>query len=423
MFRTLFAIALRHLFGRKRQTFTTITGVAVSTMVLITTISLTRGLLDSFVETIVDVAPHITIKGEPVDPLPVDLLSDPQVSRYAFVDENVQKEERKEVRNYRQILLDILSSGSYAEEVVAASPYVESRVIVIKGNTSQPILMKGVMIEQENAISGIGERLGTGDLAFFEKTPNALLVGRTVAMDLGLELHDEVTVVPVSGPARQCKVAGIFFSGVNAVDNTVFVSLKFGQLLESMPADKVTGIGLRVRDPLANEQLAAELERVTGYICATWQEENASVLSLFNRIGYIVFSLVAFVGVVSGFGVANILVTTVFEKSRDIAIMKSCGFPAGALVGMFILEGFIVGFAGALAGGVLATGSINILANIPVEASQGPLTKTGFSMSWNPFYFLFVIFLTVLISTIAATIPSTRAAKLEPVQVLRDSSL
>lgn len=224
MLRTLLTIALRHLSGRRRQTLTTITGVAVSTMVLITTISLTRGLLDSFVETIVDVAPHITIKGEPVDPLPIDLMSDSGKLRYAFVDENIQKEDRKEVRNYRQIV-NILESVNYAEQVVAVSPYVDSRVIVIKGNTNQPILMKGVMIEQENLISRVGERLVAGDLAFFEKTPNALLVGKTVALDLGLELHDEISVVPASGPARQCKVAGVFFSGVNAVDNTVFVSL------------------------------------------------------------------------------------------------------------------------------------------------------------------------------------------------------
>ncbi len=422
MVRTLFSIALRHLFGRKRQSLTTIAGVAVSTMVLITTISLTRGLLDSFVATIVDVAPHIIIEGKPIESLPVDLLSDAEVQRHAFVDENIQKEERDEVRNYRQVL-EVLDSKQYAGEVVAVSPFIESRVIVIKGNKSQPISMKGVVIERENAISGIEDKLTAGDLAFFETTPNALLVGRTVAMDMGLELHDEVSVVPVSGPVRQCKVAGIFFSGVNAIDNTVFVSLKFGQILENLPADKVSGIGVKVVDPLANEPLAGVLERVTGYNCVTWQEDNASVLSLFNRIGFIVFSLVAFVGVVSGFGVANILVTTVFEKSRDIAIMKSYGFSAGSLVGMFILEGFLVGFAGTLAGGVLATGSINLLAHIPVETSQGPLTKTGFSMSWNPLYFLFVMLLTVFISTIAATIPSTRAAKLEPVEVLRDSSL
>lgn len=422
MVRTLFSIALRHLFGRKRQSLTTIAGVAVSTMVLITTISLTRGLLDSFVATIVDVAPHIIIEGKPIESLPVDLLSDAEVQRHAFVDENIQKEERDEVRNYRQVL-EVLDSKQYAGEVVAVSPFIESRVIVIKGNKSQPISMKGVVIERENAISGIEDKLTAGDLAFFETTPNALLVGRTVAMDMGLELHDEVSVVPVSGPVRQCKVAGIFFSGVNAIDNTVFVSLKFGQILENLPADKVSGIGVKVVDPLANEPLAGVFERVTGYNCVTWQEDNASVLSLFNRIGFIVFSLVAFVGVVSGFGVANILVTTVFEKSRDIAIMKSYGFSAGSLVGMFILEGFLVGFAGTLAGGVLATGSINLLAHIPVETSQGPLTKTGFSMSWNPLYFLFVMLLTVFISTIAATIPSTRAAKLEPVEVLRDSSL
>ncbi len=422
MFRTLFSIALRHLFGRKRQTLTTIAGVAVSTMVLITTISLTRGLLDSFVETIVDVASHITVKGEPLKKLPPDILSDPEALRLAFIDENIQKEERKEVRNFRQVM-GTLGSADYSEEITAVSPYVESRVIVIKGNKNRPLSLKGVMIEQENAISGIRDRLTGGSLSYFKKTPNAVLVGRTIAEDMNLELYDEVTIVPPSGPARQYKVTGIFFSGVNAVDKTLYVSLKAGQILEALPADKVSGIGLKVADPLDNQTLARKLENATGYRCVTWQEENASVLLLFNRIGYIVISLVAFVAVVSGFGVANILVTTVFEKSRDIAIMKSCGFPAGMLVGMFILEGVLVGFAGSIVGGFLATGSMSFLENLPVQGSQGPITRTGFSMSWNPVYFVFVIFLTVFISTIAATIPSARAAKLEPVQVLRDSSL
>ena len=422
MLKTLFDIAVRHLLGRRRQTLTTIFGVAVSTMVLITTNSLTRGLLDSFVETIVNVAPHITLKGEKINPMPVNLFEADGMSAVAFVDDNIQKLDREEVRNYRQIL-EVFSSPQYQKQVVVASPYVVSQVMAVKGSRNQPLLLKGVQIEKENAISGIQKKLLEGDIASFAKTSNALLVGRTVARDMNLKLNDDVIIIPASGASRQCKVAGIFFSGINAVDNSVFVSLKFGQIIEGLPSNKVSGIALKVVDPLNNSGLARELERITGYRCVTWQEENASILSLFTRIGYIVFSLVAFVGVVSGFGVANILVTTVFEKSRDIAIMKSFGFSALQLVGMFVLEGFMVGLAGALAGGVLAIGSINIFASLPIESSQGPLTKTGFSMSYNPIYFLVVIGITVLISTLAAILPSARAARLEPVGVLRDSSL
>ena len=422
MLKTLFAIAVRHLLGRRRQTLTTIFGVAISTMVLITTNSLTRGLLDSFIETIVNVAPHITVKGEKMRPMPVNILEGQRATGVAFVDNNIQKQEREEVRNYRQIL-SILSLPQYQKHVLAASPYVESQVMAVKGSRNQPLLLKGVMIEKEDAISGIGKKLLSGNIAMFEKTSNALLVGRTVARDMNLKLNDEVIIIPASGKSRQCKVAAIFFSGVNAVDNSVLVSLKFGQIIEGLPANKVSGIALKVDKPLDNALLARDLEKITGYRCLTWQEENASVLSLFARIGYIVFSLVAFVGVVSGFGVANILVTTVFEKSRDIAIMKSLGFSALQLVSMFVLEGFMVGLAGALAGGVLAIGSINLFATLPVESSQGPLTQTGFSMSYNPVYFFLIIGITVLISTLAAILPSARAAKLEPVSVLRDSSL
>ncbi|NMW19512.1 MAG: ABC transporter permease [Chlorobiaceae bacterium] len=422
MLKTLFAIAVRHLLGRRRQTLTTVFGVAISTMVLITTNSLTRGLLDSFIETIVNVAPHITVKGEKMRPMPVNILAGQRASGVAFVDNNIHKQEPEEVRNYRQIL-SVFSLPEYNKQVLAASPYVESQVMAVKGSRNQPLLLKGVLIDREDAISGIRKKLLAADIAMFEKTTNALLVGRTVARDMNLKFNDDVIIIPASGKSRQCKVAGIFFTGINAVDNCVLADLKLAQIIAGLPANKVSGIALKVNDPLDNTLLARDLEKITGYRCMTWQEENASVLSLFARIGYIVFSLVAFVGIVSGFGVANILVTTVFEKSRDIAIMKSLGFSALQLVSMFILEGFIVGLAGAVAGGVLAIGSINLFASLPIESSQGPITKTGFSMSYNPLYFFLVIGVTVIISTLAAILPSARAAKLEPVSVLRDSSL
>jgi len=422
MLKTLFDIAVRHLLGRRRQTLTTIFGVAISTMVLITTNSLMRGLLESFVETIVNVAPHITIKGEKMHPMPRNLLTQVDSSVVASVDDNIQTLEPEEVQNYRQILA-LFSTPEYKKKITAASPYVNAQVMAVKGSRNQPILLKGILLDREDAISGIQKKLVQGDVALFEKTTNALLVGRTVAKDMDLKMNDQVVVIPASGKSRQCKVAGIFFSGVNAVDNSVMVSLKFAQIIEGLPVNKVSGIALKVSDPFANASLSQELEQITGYHCVTWQKENASLLSLFTRIGYIVFSLVAFVGIVSGFGVANILVTTVFEKSRDIAIMKSLGFSASQLVSLFIFEGFMVGLGGAFTGGVLAIASIKLLASLPIESSQGALTKTGFSMSWNPLYFLLIIGVTVLISTLAAVLPSARAAKLEPVSVLRDSSL
>ncbi len=421
MFRTLFDIAIRHILGRRRQTLTTMLAVSVSTMVLITTISLTRGLLDSFSDTIIDAAPHISIKGEKIDPVPTNLFG-AAASGAAFVADHIGRNEPEEVRNYGRIL-DIVASPAFAGKVTAASPFVESQIMAVKGNRNQPVLLKGVEIDREERISHIGRSLVTGDLVLFRKTPDALLVGRSVAKDLGVELNDQITIISPDGQSRQGKVVGIFFTGINAVDNSILASLKLGQIVEGLPPNKVTGISLKVVDPLNNAQLAHDLERMTGYRCLTWQEENESVLVLFKRIGSIVLSLVGFVGVVSGFGVANILVTTVFEKSRDIAIMKSFGFSSAQMVGLFVFEGFLVGLGGAIAGGILATGSIGFLASLHIESSQGPLTKSGFSMSWNPWYFFFVIVVTVIISTIAAAIPSLRAARLEPVKVLRESNV
>jgi lipoprotein-releasing system permease protein len=201
MLKTLFDIALRHLLGRRRQTLTTIFGVAVSTMVLITTISLTRGLLDSFIDTIVNVAPHITIKGEKLNPVPVNIINRAGETRVSMVEDNIRKQEKEEVRNYRQIL-GMFSSSLYEKEVTASSPYVESQVMAVKGNRNQPILLKGVIIDRENEISGIAGKIQQGDLSVFRNSSNALLVGRTVARDMHLELNDEVVIIPASGKSR-----------------------------------------------------------------------------------------------------------------------------------------------------------------------------------------------------------------------------
>ena len=258
MLKTLLSIAVRHLLGRRRQTLTTIFGVAISTMVLITTNSLTRGLLDSFIETIVNVAPHITVKGEKMRPMPVDILAGQSAATVAIVENNIHKQEPEEVRNYRQIL-SVFSLPQYKTQVLAASPYVESQVMAVKGSRNQPLLLKGVLIDQENAISGIRNKLLAGDIAMFEKTTNALLVGRTVARDMNLKLNDEVIIIPASGKSRQCKVAGIFFSGINAVDNSVLAALKLAQIIEGLPSNKVSGIALKVDNPLDNAHLARDL--------------------------------------------------------------------------------------------------------------------------------------------------------------------
>lgn len=421
MFRTIFRIASGHLIGRRRQTITTLVGVAVSTMVLITTISLMRGLVDSFTESIVDITPHIIVRGEPVVPEQTDLITD-NGNKRAFVIDNVQKEDPEEVTNYRQILT-LVEDAPYDKLIQVASPYVTSQVMGIKGTANEPIQVIGVLIERENLVSKIEGNLKSGSLESLQKTPDGILVGQSIADNIGLELNDEITIVASSGVSKQVKVVGTFFTGIKAIDNSAFVNLKVGQLLERMPPNKVTGINLRVRNLLRNTELARELERVTGYRCETWQEANESVIALFNRIGYIVFALVGFVALVSGFGVANILVTTIYEKTRDIAIMKSFGFTERQIVGLFVLEGVLVGLGGALLGAILAVGTTNLLANIPTQSAQGPIVRTGFAMAQSPIYYLIPVVVTVLISTVAATIPSRRASKLEPVKVLRESNL
>ncbi|NTW50666.1 MAG: ABC transporter permease, partial [Chlorobiales bacterium] len=207
MFRTIFRIASGHLIGRRRQTLTTLVGVAVSTMVLITTISLMRGLVDSFTDSIVDITPHIIIRGEPVVPKPIDLITGDNGSNRAFVIDNVQEEDPEEVTNYRQILT-LAEEPPYDKLIQVASPYVSSQVMGIKGTANEPIQVIGVLIERENVVSKIEGNLKSGSLESLQKTPDGILVGQTIADNIDLKLNDEITIVASSGVSKQVKVVG-----------------------------------------------------------------------------------------------------------------------------------------------------------------------------------------------------------------------
>ena len=71
----------------------------------------------------------------------------------------------------------VMASPAFAGKVTAASPFVESQIMAVKGNRNQPVLLKGVEIDREERISHIGRSLVSGDLVLFRKTPDALLVG------------------------------------------------------------------------------------------------------------------------------------------------------------------------------------------------------------------------------------------------------
>src|SRR5690606_16316858 len=146
--------------------------------------------------------------------------------------------------------------------------------------------------------------------------------------------------------------------------------------------------------------VAARIERITGWETETWDETSAGILSVFRFLRILFLVVVGFVIVICGFGVANILITSVMEKQRDIAVMKSFGFSARGIVWIYLFQGLIIAAVGSLIGSVIGIIAIRLMAMMPSGSTGGvaPIASKTLQMSLDPWYFIVAIAGTLIVS-------------------------
>jgi hypothetical protein len=121
-------------------------------------------------------------------------------------------------------------------------------------------------------------------------------------------------------------------------EGEAFVLLKNAQVL-SERANAINEIQLRLEDPNDAPAVAARAEAQLGYKSVSWQEANESVLEALIVRNAVMYTVVAAIMLVAGFGIFNIVSTITHEKARDIAILKSLGFPQGDMQRLFVRPG------------------------------------------------------------------------------------
>lgn len=412
----LVMIAYRQLVNRRRQTFLTLLGVSVGVMVLITAVSLMDGLLQSFVQKIVQIAPHVIVSGEKVRPAVPDRLVESDTGTHVVFIKNVSRDEREVIKNYPRIE-SLIQEDSLVQLV---SPSVSTDVIGMFGTVSEPIQLFGILPSREDGIEKFSSSMVSGNFAELSRTPDGILIGNTVAKNFTLRVGDRMQIVAPSGRVYNVRVVGVFMTGINDIDDNCYVNMRLGQNIAGFSPDEASDLYIRVNDLPKDGIVARTIERETNYRATTWEEKAASVVSLFKMISGIVYFLVFFVIMVAGFGVANVLITNVLEKARDIAIMKSLGFKKSEITWIYLVQGIMVAVIGAAAGCVLGFILIEIMSSIPMASSSASIVRSDhLMMGKNPMYFLMASFFAVAVSLVAAVGPSRNAAKVNPVEILR----
>ncbi len=414
----LLKIAWVHLRERRRQTILTALGVAVGSAMLVTTIAVADGSTQNVIDKIIEIAPHVIVGSDRIEPLVPDNLMGAGDGMLAFVEKNVTEERKKTIKNYTDVVARIRS----LPDVTVVSPYVASSLILRKGSRFKPCTAKGVIPAEEESIANLGQKLiepnGLTELAY---TPNGILIGDLLAEDLKASYHSSLVFISKSGEEFPVRVVGRFSTGFGAKDRReAYVNLALAQRMEGLAANTVTAIGLRTSDVGLAGEVAEETEKLTGYDAESWEETNSNIIDFYNRNGIITLVLVGFVFIVAGLGVSSVMTTVVLQKIKDIAIMRSMGVQRSSITKIFLLEGFMIGLLGVAFGSPLGHFICRIVGSIRYEANTaGTYTSDRISLAETPEAHLVVIGFGILVSVFASFGPARRAAGYLPVKILR----
>jgi lipoprotein-releasing system permease protein len=217
------------------------------------------------------------------------------------------------------------------------------------------------------------------------------------------------------------KIVGLFRTGIQNVDQASgFTLLKVNQVLQNR-SNVINQILLRLEDVRQAEPLARQIEARFGDRTESWEEQNRNILTVFVIQNAIMYSVVGAILLVAAFGIYNIISTVVFEKTRDIAILKSLGFTEGDIQRLFLVQGIIAGILGAIVGCLLGALMVEALAQVRF-GTETPAGNDRFILARDWRVYVAASLFAVGAAGIAAVIPARRASRLDPVQVVRGAA-
>jgi lipoprotein-releasing system permease protein len=408
-------IAIRYFLSHKRQSLVCILGVTISVTMFLVMTSMMEGLTDKFIVETVESTGHVTIKDEPRETRTLILEK-------AYTDPNAllsitgvkPRETVKKIQN----AAGLLATLNRLPGVLDAAPVVSGSAIATYGTKTVNVNVLGVEPERQTRVTTIGKDLVAGSFARLRTSADGVILGRGLADVLGAELEDTISLASSTGGHTTSRVVGIFQTGVTPVDySRAYMLLNSAQTLLDKK-NVINEIVIRTDDYQQAEPLAKQIEGISGYRTESWQEASANFLKIFKIQKIITYIITAALLVVAAFGVLNILIMAVLERVNDIAILKSFGLSRGDVSVIYLFQGLMIGLIGASSGLVFGKLSIEGLRKVPIPM-EGLVKTEGLLMSEHASQYYAAFISAIAVTLFAAVYPARRAAKYDPVEVIR----
>ena len=406
------AIALRYVRSRNKNRFISfisvisMAGIALAVAVLIMVLSVMNGFESEVRNRILQIVAHASVTG-----------LDGRISQWQ----------------------SLAAVASRDPGVRSVARFVDGQAMLVGPAEIRGVQLRGIDPASELRTSALGSLMVDGSVEALEPGTFGMVIGRTLAEQLGVGVGDSVIVLVSQGittPAgvvprmRRFRVTGIFYAGMYEFDRAlVFVNVADAQRLLRF-GEAVTGVRLAINDPLQAPAVVRSVANAWGggvYV-TDWTREHGNFFRSIQLTRSIIFVILLLVVGVAAFNIVSTLVMVVRDKRGEIAILRTLGSPPAAILTIFVLQGALVGVVGTAVGvtaGVLGAWNVSAIA-VFIEQLTGFqfLAPDVYFISELPSRLLWadvwqVAGIALLLGLVSTIYPAWRGAVTAPAEVLR----
>lgn len=414
MFRPLaLYIGLRYTRAKRRNHFisfislSSMIGIALGVMVLITVLSVMNGFDHEIKNRIFSMANQVTIT-----------TTSGSVSKWQ----------------------DLMQQVEHDPGVADAAPFASGQGILTNQGQTHPVMIVGVLPDEEKNVSEITQKFTQGSLAALTPGGFGMVLGEKLAINLGVTLGDKVTLlIPQASVTpfgimprfKVFTVVGVFKVGTGFGFDTdlAFLNMHDAQTLFQL-GNSVSGLRLKLNDfyaaPGVSDEIAKQLP--VNYLVSNWTEDYGSLFHAISLEKTMMFFILLLLIAVAAFNLVTTLVMVVSDKRSDIAILRTLGATPKTILAIFMVQGTIVGLVGTtigLIGGVFlathATAIVNLVENVfHVQLLSSDIYYVNYLPSKLQWVDVLKISVAALLMSLLATLyPAWRAASTQPAEALR----
>ena len=251
-----------------------------------------------------------------------------------------------------QPFLPVIASTS---GITAVSPQIRGSAYIERGQAIAPVGVTGVTPGNLSAIADVRGAIvsGSADLPV-----DGILIGRTLAEDLGVRVGQVLRLVSDRGRERSFRIGGIFSLGIASADRqALYMNFVAARALFDLPSG-ISRIETKVTPVENAPRIAGTLRRATGLKVTPWTQDNAQLFEALNAQGRTGTIIKAFDLITIVVGIASAMLLSIVRRRSEIGILRAMGAGKRLVTTIFVPEGTLIGASGAVLGAAAAWGAL-----------------------------------------------------------------